>query len=595
MTENKKSQNLLFWGITLFFPVILLLLIEVGLRLGGYQSSGRDLFIDMPTLPQYKVANPDFVGRYFPSFVPQVAPSPFKTEKPEDTYRIFVFGGSSTQGFPYNFYESFSTRLEQRLLMETNGLNIEVINLGMTAVNSYVIWDLSSRVMEYEPDAVIIYAGHNEYYGSFGVGSSQFGLGQSVGLKRLIIKLKNFALYQLIENLMKPEKKATESRTMMARVVRESEIGLDGDIYEAGLTQFRENIGDVMEAFSSKGIPVYIGNLASNLKDQAPLGDNVEAISAYQEGNDLYKSGEVPAAIEAYERSKDLDDTRFRAPSALNEIIYELSETYQAEVVDIRKLSIDSSASGIPDNSFFDDHLHPNWKGHQMIADAFFGSLVSKDPVLEEAYLENDLFMWPGISHFESTFSKIPIARLTAGFPFVKGLTAEQEYRDFQNIYDGYIKRSYVDSIAANAWRQNRPAALALTDALNDYHKKNDTLAVVQHYMDLAYWQVFNEKLLMKGVSYSVNNRVLDSYNALFLHIINSKDREDPFFSNSLSAIYLLHQDLERASIWLKKSEEMDPDSRELLYNYARYYVMSGDTLKARDYYQRFMEQARQN
>ncbi len=595
MANNKKNQNLLFWGITLLFPVILLLLVEGALRISGYKSNTADLFMEVPTLPEYKIVNPEFVGRYFPNFVPQLAPNPFKEKKPENTYRIFVFGGSSTQGFPYNFYESFSAKLEQRLLLETNGLNIEVINLGMTAVNSYVVWDLSSRVMEYEPDAVIIYAGHNEYYGSFGVGSSQFGLGKNIGLKRLIIKLKNFALYRLLEDLMKPEKSETESRTMMARVVSESEIELGGDTYQAGLRQFRENIGDVISNFKEEGIPVYIGNLASNLKDQAPLGDNEEARLEFERGIALYDAGEIDSALTAFEKSKDLDDTRFRAPSAINDIIYEFSDKYDATLVDVRKLSIDSSRSHIPDNSFFDDHLHPNWRGHQMIADVFFNSLVKNDPVLKKYYLPNELFEWHSISHFEDTFSKIPIARLTAGYPFSKGLTADQEYRNFQNIFNSYLRKSYVDSLAAVTWRYNKPTVLSLTDALNDYHKKEDTVAVVKHYLDLGYWQLFNESLLKKGVSYSINNRNLDSYNALFLHIINSKDREDAFFSNSLSAIYLLHQDLDRASVWLKKSEELDPESKELLYNYARYYVMSGDTLQAREYYQRYMNQVRQN
>ena len=103
--------------------------------------------------------------------------------KRSNTFRVFVFGGSSTQGFPYNFYYSFAEQLEQRLLLNTEGVHVEVINLGMTAVNSYVIRDLSQRVMEYKPDAVIIYAGHNEYYGSFGAASTQFGFVNNIYLK----------------------------------------------------------------------------------------------------------------------------------------------------------------------------------------------------------------------------------------------------------------------------------------------------------------------------------------------------------------------------------------------------------------------------
>lgn len=83
---------------------------------------------------------------------------------------------SSALGFPYNFYYSFADQIEQQLLVSTEGVNVEVINLAMTAINSYVIHDLSKRVQEYEPDAVIIYAGHNEFYGSFGgINSIQYG------------------------------------------------------------------------------------------------------------------------------------------------------------------------------------------------------------------------------------------------------------------------------------------------------------------------------------------------------------------------------------------------------------------------------------
>ena len=93
--------------------------------------------------------------------------------------------------------------------MNTEGVHVEVINLGMTAVNSYVIRDLSQRVMEYKPDAVIIYAGHNEYYGSFGAASTQFGFVNNIYLKRIILWLKDLRFYQLLENIASSENKDT--------------------------------------------------------------------------------------------------------------------------------------------------------------------------------------------------------------------------------------------------------------------------------------------------------------------------------------------------------------------------------------------------
>jgi len=61
--------------------------------------------------------------------------------------------------------------LKHRLSHTFPNKNIEVINTGITAVNSYTLWDLTDDIIEQKPDLVIIYAGHNEYYGALGVGS----------------------------------------------------------------------------------------------------------------------------------------------------------------------------------------------------------------------------------------------------------------------------------------------------------------------------------------------------------------------------------------------------------------------------------------
>jgi hypothetical protein len=268
-----QKKKVVFWIITLLFPFFFLVLIEVGFRISNYNGEERDLFIDYQVNDGYQIVNPDFVTRYFPSFKPQIAPNPFRQVKTDSTFRVFVFGGSSTQGFPYNHYYSFSTQLEQKLLLNTKGLNVEVINLGMTAVNSYVIHDLAKRVKDLEPDAIIIYAGHNEYYGSFGVGSTQMNIGSSIRVKRLILWLKNFLLYQFIEDALAPKEADTGvQRTLMARVVSESNIKKDSPIYKAGIDQFETNLHSILSIFKDEEVPVFIGTIASNLKDQPPLG-----------------------------------------------------------------------------------------------------------------------------------------------------------------------------------------------------------------------------------------------------------------------------------------------------------------------------------
>ncbi|OUX47571.1 MAG: hypothetical protein CBE44_02525, partial [Bacteroidetes bacterium TMED284] len=311
----------------------------MSLRLGGYESEKQELFIEAPNTPDYLIANSKFIERYFPSFVPKIAPNAFRKEKVQNTFRIFVFGGSSAEGFPYNFYTSFADQLKQKLLLNTQGLSVEVINLGMTAVNSYVIHDLAKRVFPYEPDAVIIYAGHNEYYGSFGAATTQFGFTNSIGLKRLILWLKDWRVYQFLENtlqLVGENQDTSERRTMMAKVISESDIPVESDIYRHGIEQYRSNMSDIVKRFDKNGIPIFLGTLASNLMDQAPLSDNPDVLALYEQAQATYEEGLVDEASTLFLQAKELDGTRFRAPEEMNHILTNITQETSAELVPIQ-------------------------------------------------------------------------------------------------------------------------------------------------------------------------------------------------------------------------------------------------------------------
>ena len=59
---------------------------------------------------------------------------------------------------------SFSRYIRKRLELVYPNTTIEVVNISMTAVNSYTVLDLLPGVLDQKPDLVLIYAGHNEYY-----------------------------------------------------------------------------------------------------------------------------------------------------------------------------------------------------------------------------------------------------------------------------------------------------------------------------------------------------------------------------------------------------------------------------------------------
>ncbi|HVO75336.1 MAG TPA: hypothetical protein VMT35_15005, partial [Ignavibacteriaceae bacterium] len=63
----------------------------------------------------------------------------------------------------------------------------------MTAVNSYTLLDLLPGVLNQKPDLILIYAGHNEYYGALGVGSVE-SYGSSRTIIKIMIYLNNFKI-----------------------------------------------------------------------------------------------------------------------------------------------------------------------------------------------------------------------------------------------------------------------------------------------------------------------------------------------------------------------------------------------------------------
>ena len=161
--------------IAVSIPFVLILLIEIVLRFANYGEDFK-LFHRVPVKdkPDYLVINKDMAKKYFRDngLRSDSQSDLFLKEKTDSTFRVFVQGASTVVGFPFYRGGSFPRMLKHRLSLSFPNKNIEVINTGMTAVNSYTLWDLTDDIIQQQPDLVIIYSGHNEYYGAFGVGST---------------------------------------------------------------------------------------------------------------------------------------------------------------------------------------------------------------------------------------------------------------------------------------------------------------------------------------------------------------------------------------------------------------------------------------
>ena len=380
-----KKRTIWLKVVSLLLPLLVLSLLETGLRLFhyGYNTS---LFMEYPRDPRYLVLNPNAAKKYFtdPAMAPTGNSEPFKKIKDQNTRRIFVLGESTTIGYPYFHNGSFHRWLQYRLTRTFPGRSFEIINLSVTAVNSYTVLGFAKELVDYQPDAVLIYSGHNEYYGTLGVASTSRLSGNRT-LIRLMLALRRLRITQLLTNgyrhfmgLFRPAGQYS-GETLMQLMVADSHIPYGSAVYQRAIDQYSANMDETLKLFSDRQIPVYISNLVSNQKDMKPfvsVEPQNNAASQYSLGRLAYDRGDTGRARTYFTKAIDLDGLRFRAPAAMNEIITRLCSTYSdAHLVDAHSEFADSSAGRLIGNELLLEHVHPNLTGYALLSDAFYREL----------------------------------------------------------------------------------------------------------------------------------------------------------------------------------------------------------------------------
>lgn len=274
-----KVSIWIFRFIAVLIPILFFVGLELTLKAVGF-GKVTPLFIENPAAPHYLLPKPDVVQRYFSSdaLAPNVTIEPnfFLKDKPQGALRLVVQGGSTAAGFPYGLSTSIAGMLDYRLKQSFPERHVEVINTALSAVNSYTLLDFAEEIIVQQPDAILIYAGHNEYLGLLGVGSN-YTAANSRGATLLFLKLQEFRTFQLLQAaydwLFQPEiTQATQnSRTVMAKVAKHKNIPVGSPLFDAGVEQFRGNLALLLSKYQQAGIPVFISTIASNLKDQPPF------------------------------------------------------------------------------------------------------------------------------------------------------------------------------------------------------------------------------------------------------------------------------------------------------------------------------------
>lgn len=429
MIVNLKKY--IFFLLLCFVPIFILLIVEGVLRLSNY-GPNLDLFLvkDIGERKLYAL-NPNVARRYFgmKGFTTYVSKDMFLQPKLPDTYRIFCLGASTTIGYPYMYNGSYPSLLEDRLSVLFPEKNIEVINLGITAVTSYTVLDFTKELVKYQPDLILIYMGHNEFYGALGAGSTQF-IGENRLVIQLYLQLQKFKLFQLVRdtihwigNQFKTKNVYTRQRNLMEQMVRDKSIPFDGPVYHNVMKNFQASVREIVQIARHHRIDLLLSTVTSNIRDQYPfvslssdsalsqktkqLLTSVQKLMDRKNYADALEQLRQIIAIDSqradahfllaqcydylknfeearlhYELARDFDGLRFRSSSELNNIIRQICYSDHVPLVDIEKKFYQAAMDGIPGKDLFWEHVHPKLNGYFLMAKEMCQTLAEYDMIV---------------------------------------------------------------------------------------------------------------------------------------------------------------------------------------------------------------------
>ncbi|RPI03449.1 MAG: hypothetical protein EHM72_01480 [Calditrichaeota bacterium] len=581
------AKRRLFTAVLLLVPIIFLSLTEIILRLNHYGGEDR-LFLSIPDAqsPYYGI-NTEIGKRYFSrlDFSPTPRKDLFLKEKPANGYRIFVLGGSSAAGFPYGNNITFPRILHRRLQETFPDKKIEVVNMAMTAICSYTLLDFMDEILQCKPDLLLIYAGHNEFYGALGVASVE-SLGRMRGLVLASLKLRHLKLYLLMRDVIRSIKgmraashpsPADPFQTVMARIAENPEIPLGSRRYQQGLRQFEKNMDALMRKAAKAKVPVVLSELVSNVRDQQPFislpaKGSPSAADVYRQAQDKERMGEYESARRLYLQAKDLDALRFRAPEDFNRILHRLSERHAAPLVPMQSIFEQVSPNHIIGQGLMTEHLHPNIDGYFIMADAFYRLLRDRRMIKADWKLVRPMQDYRrhwGYTQLDSVYAALTIAHLKSGWPFHP---ADQPNRFFELFQPKSREEAVVKNIlltGSQTLEQGHLELAAFYEQKGEFEKAYReylALTFIVPYLDLFYQPMI--ELLMKQQEYSLALSVL--YDAL-------KYQDSAFVYKWIGQIYLVTGETRRGLRVLEEALKRDPHDAQAMYNTCRGYFNLGD------------------
>ena len=362
----------------------------------------------------------------------------FVEPAPANRYRVVFVGASTVQGFPHPRRLAAVSFLQAMLADAWPEREVEVVNLGITSIASFAVAQVVEDALVLSPDLVVVYTGHNEFYGLYGAGRHQ----------RLQYFLRQLRLTHLVDGLLGGIGARDEPMDLIKMAAARGEVPLHGPGRATAKQNLRDNLRRVARVCARAQVPLVLCTIVANDAGFAPVGsteggegwkarveqaaqvltrgyvapDDAEdalqqleqaaALASehawlwYLQGRALERLGRDAQAQRAFRKARDLDTMPWRAPTAHNAVIRAVAKEHGVVLADVEAAFAAAAPAQGVGWEWMVDHVHCSVAGQALLARTVLHSVAALQAI--------DLELLRSAEAHRSALGDLPVERVVA-------------------------------------------------------------------------------------------------------------------------------------------------------------------------------------
>ena len=362
----------------------------------------------------------------------------FVEPAPVNRYRVVFVGASTVQGFPHPRRLAAASFLQAMLADAWPEREVEVVNLGITSIASFAVAQVVEDALVLSPDLVVVYTGHNEFYGLYGGGRYQ----------RLEYFLRQLHLTHLVDGLIGGIGTRDEPTDLIKMAAAHGEVPLHGPGRATAEQNLRDNLRRVSRLCERAQVPLVLCTIVANDAGFAPVGstegdevwqaqveqaaqvltrgyvapedaedalEQLEQAAAlsdehawlwYLQGRALERLGRDAEAQRAFRKARDLDTMPWRAPTAHNAVIRAVAKEHGTVLADVEAAFVDAAPVQGVGWEWMVDHVHFSVAGQALLARTVLHSVAGLEAM--------DLGLLRSAEVYRRDLGDLPVERVVA-------------------------------------------------------------------------------------------------------------------------------------------------------------------------------------